>query len=131
LQEGKEVQHENEAAEEAVENLTTTRSGRVVTIPADLPEDYEASNVQIGLTRAEEHYYATIVSIEYGFIYVDDAEAAMVGAGVDGRLVNTNELHTIEYDGAMASKDRIKWIKAVEEEYVSIMDHGVFESTEL
>jgi hypothetical protein len=52
LEEGEEVRHENEAAPDAVENLTTTRSGRVVRVPAYLRQDYEASNVQIGLTRA-------------------------------------------------------------------------------
>jgi hypothetical protein len=33
LEEGKEDRHETEAAEEAVKNLTTTRSGRVVRVP--------------------------------------------------------------------------------------------------
>jgi hypothetical protein len=72
-----------------------------------------------------------MASMEYGFTYVDDAEAAMVGAGVGGGFMNTNELHTIKYEEAMASKDRLKWIKAVEEEHLNLMDHGVFEPTEL
>jgi hypothetical protein len=74
-----------------------------------------------------------MASIEFGFVYADGVEEMMVGAGVDGGFINTNELHTIKYDDAMASKDRSKWIQAVEEEYAYMMDHRVrvIEPTEL
>jgi hypothetical protein len=76
-------------------------------------------------------YYAAMASIEFGFVYADGVEEMTVGAGVDGGFVNTNELHTIKYDDAMATKDRSKWIQAVEEEYAHMMDHRVIEPTEL
>jgi hypothetical protein len=54
----------------------------------------------------------------------------MVGAGIGGGFANTNELHTVKYDDAMSSKDRPLWIKAVEEEFSNMTDHGVFEVAE-
>jgi hypothetical protein len=131
LEEGKEVRKENEAAQEAVENLTTTRSGSVARIPAYLREDYEASTVQIGLTRAEEHSYAATTSMEFDLFYADGEEETMVRAGIGGGFVNTNELETVKYDEAMSSKDRSQWIEAVEQEYVNMLYHGVFEPIEL
>jgi hypothetical protein len=40
-------------------------------------------------------------------------------------------MHTVKYDEAMSSKDRSQWIEAVEQEYVNILHHGVFEPIEL
>jgi hypothetical protein len=57
--------------------------------------------------------------------YAGGVEEMMVGAGVGRGFVKTNELHTVKYDDAMSSKDRSSWIKAVEEEYVNMLDHGV------
>jgi hypothetical protein len=42
---------------------------------------------------------------------------AMVGAGVGGGFVNTNELRTMTFDEAMKSSDKDEWLKAVQEEY--------------
>jgi hypothetical protein len=81
---------EAEAPVEGDEVVTMTRSGRTVKIPAYLRENYETSNMQIGLTQAEERYYATMSSMEFGFQGVDGVEIAMVGAGVGGGFVNTN-----------------------------------------
>jgi hypothetical protein len=45
--------------------------------PAYLRENYEISNVQIGLTAAEEAYYATRTFLEYGFPCVDGVELCL------------------------------------------------------
>jgi hypothetical protein len=101
-----------------------------VNVPAYLRENYEVSNVQIGLTAAEEAYYANMTYLEYGFPCVDGVEIAMVGAGIGGGFVNTNELHTIKYEEAMSTKERPSWIQAIEEEFDNMTDHGVFEPVE-
>jgi hypothetical protein len=108
--------HEKEASGDN-EVVNATRSGRAVRIPSYLCDNYETSNLQISLTSAEENYYAAMASMEFGFPYVDGVEAAMVGAGIGGAYVNTNELHTIKYEEAMSSKERPVWIKAIEEEF--------------
>jgi hypothetical protein len=43
-------------------------------------------------------------SLEFGFPCVDGVEIAMVGAGISGGFINTNELHTIKDEDAMSSK---------------------------
>jgi hypothetical protein len=45
---------------------------------------------------------------------LDHFETALVGAGIGGGHVNTNELHTIKFDDAMKSPEQSLWAKAVE-----------------
>ena len=42
---------------------------------------------------------------------------ALVGAGIGGGFIDTNELHVTKYKEAMARKDADKWQKAVDEEH--------------
>jgi hypothetical protein len=113
---------------------TTTRSGRIVKLPSYLRDDYETSHVSVDytitLTQAEERYFQ--VMSEFGFDCVDHdgVEMAMVGAGVGGGFRNTNELHTMTFDQAMASTEKDEWLKAVHEEYENMQAHGVFEVTQ-
>ena len=44
-------------------------------------------------------------------------ELACVGAGIGGGFMNTNELHVMKFDEAMATADKDKWQKAVNEEH--------------
>jgi hypothetical protein len=69
---------------------------------------------------------------ECGFSCVDHdgGEMAMVGAGVGGGFMNTNELHTLTFDQALASTEKDEWLKAVHEKYENMKDHGVFEVTQ-
>jgi hypothetical protein len=105
--------------------------------PEYLRENYETGNVaaddyHIQLTTAEVNYYSTMNTVEFGLPSMDlnDVEAVMVGVGVGKGFVDTNELHTITYDAAMASKERNLWKKAVEEEYKNLQDYNVFEVVE-
>jgi hypothetical protein len=116
---------------------TTTRSGRVVQFPLYLQEHYETTNVGIdnnvsGLTTAEENYYAAMATTEYGLLCVDrdGVEATLVGAGVGDGFANTNELHVIKYADTMASMERPLWLKAIDEEYRTLTDYGVFQPVE-
>jgi hypothetical protein len=81
----------------------------------------------IQLTAAELNYYATMRTVEHGLssITLDGVEAVMVGAGVGEGFVNTNKLHPITYDAAMASKERNLWEKAVDEEHQNLQDYNV------
>ena len=55
------------------------------------------------------------------------SEVALVGAGVGGGFENTQELHVMKYNEAMASNDKTKWEKAIEEEYERMLKHNVFQ----
>jgi hypothetical protein len=116
------------------EGATITRSGRVTRLPEYLRVNYELANTvaddyHIHLTAAEINYYATMSAVEHGFssIALDDVEAVMVDAGVGKGFVDTNELHTMTYDAAMASKERNLWERAVDEEHQNLKDYNVFE----
>jgi hypothetical protein len=52
--------------EEGNEIVTATRCGRSVGVPTYLRENYESCN--IGLSAAEENYYAAMASMEFGFV---------------------------------------------------------------
>jgi hypothetical protein len=122
--------HEKEALGDN-EVVNTTRSGRVVRIPPYLGDNYETSNLQISLTSAEEKYYTAMATMEFGFPCVGDGvESPMVAAGIGSGYVNTNELHSIKYEEAMSSKERPLSIKAIEEEFSNMTDHGVFQAVE-
>ena len=95
----------------------TTRYGRVVNKPT-------LYNPEVGmmgamLTDAETNYYNAVGSIEMEF--------ACVGAGLGGGFIDTNELHVMKFNEAMATQDKNHWIRAVDEEHQRMKDHGVFQ----
>ena len=55
-----------------------------------------------------------------------DFEVGLVGAGLADCLGHTTELHVMKFKAAMKTKDREKWIKAVEDEYQRFVKAGVF-----
>ena len=59
------------------------------------------------LTVAEEHYFDAMEKHCDGtwnnIKQVTFKETCLVGAGIGGRFTNTNELHVMKYDEAMAS----------------------------
>jgi hypothetical protein len=63
-----------------------------------------------------------MMTMEYGLscTYKNYVEAAMGGAGVGDEFKNTNELHTMTFQEAMASKEPPLWAKAIEEEYTAL-----------
>jgi hypothetical protein len=95
-----------------------TRSGRAVNRPKRLIEEVGATVRNIGLTAAEEKYYDTMWKI---------SELGLVGAGVGGGFVDTNELHVMKYKEAMGGTDASKWQKAVDEEHDLMIKHCVWE----
>ena len=55
------------------------------------------------------------------------SEMTLVGAGIGGGFVDTNELHVMKFKEAMARKDADKWQEAVDEEHEHMMKHKVWE----
>ena len=75
-------------------------------------------------TEVEATYLAKLKEIES--FENATSELALVGAGVGGGFENTQELHVMKYDEAMAGPDADKWKQAVEEEYQRMLDHNVW-----
>jgi hypothetical protein len=70
-------------------NDVTTRSGRSVRAPSRLIAEVGAS--ALGLTKAEENYYALLD--QGGEAEFDPEELICIGAALGGRFENTQELH--------------------------------------
>lgn len=102
--------------------MVTTRSGRVVR--PNPRYDGSALNYEIKLTEAEQAYFQAMQQYpeEYPF------EVALVGAGIGGGFTNTNELHVMKYDEAIASADKEAFEKAIDEEYERMVKHKVFKA---
>ena len=66
----------------------------------------------------------TAIQNELGLAAVNDV--GLVGAGIGGGYSNTQELHVMKYNEAMATKDKDYWAKAVDEEYQRMMKYDVF-----
>ena len=71
------------------------------------------------LTRAEAKYHAAMTEL-------GNAELGCVGAGIGGGFENTQELHVMKYDQAMATEDCAKWVKAIDEEHEQMLKHKVW-----
>jgi hypothetical protein len=55
------------------------------------------------------------------------SEMGNLGAALGGVFENTTELRPMKYGEALQSKDRLKWSKAVREEYDRMVEHKVFQ----
>jgi hypothetical protein len=95
-----------------------SRSGCVITKPKRLIEEMGAAVYDVGLSAAEEKYYDTMWKL---------SEQGLVGAGLGGGFVDTNELRVMKYKEAMAGPDASKWETAVEEEHDQMLKHKVWE----
>jgi hypothetical protein len=89
---------------EAGEGNVTTRSGRIVQNVERLTYDVQGNPRQ---------------------------EFNLVGAGLGSGFVNTQELHVMKYDIAMATPDAKEWEKAVDKEHEQMVNSSVFKTTPL
>ena len=71
------------------------------------------------LTEAERAYYGEIMGKE--------TELALIGAATGSGIKNTNELHVLTYEKAMASGEKREWQKSIEEEHNRMKDNKVFQ----
>jgi hypothetical protein len=97
---------------------TMTRSGRVTSKLTRLIEEMGACSYEIRLFPAKQEYYNTMWKI---------SKMALVGAGIGGGFIDTNELHVMKFKEAMAGKDSVQWQKAVNEEHERMQKHYVWE----
>ena len=74
--------------------------------------------------RLVENYTVALTAMEYGKLLeriagqeYDEGEVCAVGARSTTAFENTNELKILKYEEAMNGSNRVKWEKAVEEEY--------------
>jgi hypothetical protein len=100
------------------------RSGLSVRAPSRLIAELGASD--IGLTKAEENYYAFLDQgggVEAEF---DPEELICVGAALGGGFQNTQELHVKKYKNAMKGPDKDKWEKYVFKEHERMVKNQVW-----
>jgi hypothetical protein len=104
---------------------TVTRYGRVSRPPPRLFEtatmaqemNDRVADYKCELTPAEDRYYEAMRELN---------EIALIGAGIGGGFVNTEELHVINYNEAIKS-EKDKWDYAVNEEHDRMADNKVFQ----
>lgn len=102
--------------------MAVTRSGRTIQPPRRLIEEMGAVSYEVELSDAEKAYYDAMKTYPEEY----PCELSLVGAGIGGGFTNTNELHVMKYNEAMASADKEKFEKAVEEEHDRMIHHRVF-----
>ena len=108
--------------EEPLDNIledggVVTRSGWAISKPTRLIEEMSTCSYDIGLSVAEQEYYNVMWKMN---------KMALVGAGIGGGFVDTDELHVMKFKEAMAGKNADKWQKAVNEEHERMMKHEVW-----
>jgi hypothetical protein len=123
-------------ADESDEGQTTphktphkTRFGRTIRAPKLLMhEDTNEAEDEMGLVLATQSHYEVCLTTAEEKYYESMNEFGLVGAGIGGGFLNTNELHVMKYNQAMASGDKEQWHDAVQEEYERMEHHKVFQS---
>jgi hypothetical protein len=95
--------------------VATTRAGRTTRAPVWM-KDYTMAAMK--LTDQETAY----LNLTKGF------EMGLMGAGVGGGFINTQELHVLKYDQAMKGPDKKQWEEAVKEEHDRMIKNKVWEA---
>eukprot|EP00957_Ditylum_brightwellii_P002720 209034-Ditylum_brightwellii.AAC.1 len=126
-----------------VPTVMVARSGRVSRLPERLINEYEfgrqlldaklgASFSSVPLTPADIKYYAQIRELnKLSFLLVDmehnkmEQKCTFVGAAGSG-FNHTSELKVMNFDEAMASKDKKGWEKAVDKEHGKFVKYSVW-----
>lgn len=79
----------------------------------------------ITLTSAETEYYRMVKRFPEAFGY---GEICMVEAGLEGGFINTQELHVMKFEEAMAGPEVDKWEVAVDIEHARMVKSEVFKA---
>ena len=98
-----------------VQTTQTTRSGRASVMPVRFADD-------VGMIASESMRFT---QAELSFMAAS-AEFGLVGAGLGGGFINTNELHVMKYNEAMATEDKPHWDNAVGAEHDKMKKYQVF-----
>jgi ubiquitin len=108
-----------------IPTTSSTRAGRISRPPPRLIKtatmaqemNNKAADYKCKLTPAEERYYEAMRELN---------EMALIGAGIGGGFVNTEELHVMNYNEAIKS-EKDKWDYAVKEEHDQMIDNKVLQ----
>jgi hypothetical protein len=95
--------------------VTTTQAGRATKAPVWM-KDYTMAAMK--LTDQETAY----LNLTKGF------EMGLMGAGVGGGFINTQELHVLKYNQAMKGPDKKQWEEAVKEEHDRMIKNKVWKA---
>jgi hypothetical protein len=119
-----------EGTNNLIDNNTSvvTKSGRI-SVPVNRVGFDTLGNLQypmIALTNAETEYYRMVKRFPEAFGY---GEVCMVGAGLGGGFINTQELHVMKFKEAMAGPEADKWEVAVDKEHSRMVKSEVFKAT--
>jgi Reverse transcriptase (RNA-dependent DNA polymerase) len=109
------ISDESDADDFEVGPVVQTRSGQTMRAPQRLIEEIGAST----LSEPELRYYERLA--EYGCI-----SYGLVGAGIGGGFVDTQELHVMKFNEAMQTRDKNKWLKAVAEDHDHMKKYELF-----
>uniref|UniRef100_A0A7S2KWV0 Integrase catalytic domain-containing protein n=1 Tax=Leptocylindrus danicus TaxID=163516 RepID=A0A7S2KWV0_9STRA len=107
------------------ENVTQSRSGRMIKAPIRLIKEIDHLISDLALTSVENKYVRELETIAKEH----PEEVACVGVGIGGGLAHTNELKPMKFDEAMSGTDADKWQIAVEEEKEKMDKNIAFEET--
>jgi hypothetical protein len=99
----------------------TTCYGQSVRAPSRLIAEVGAS--ALGLTKAEENYYALLDQGDEAEF--DPEELICVGAALGGGFKNTQELHVKKYKEAMQGPDKDKWKESLFKEHARMVNNQV------
>jgi len=102
---------------------TYDMAGQATTADKAIPGAADGSEVQ-DLTNAEVAFYAAVGAMECH----KNMEISCVGLGRLEGFLDTNELHTMKYDEAMATEEAEAWHDAVDDEHERMIKSKVFEA---
>ncbi|MGL5935252.1 MAG: reverse transcriptase domain-containing protein, partial [Cetobacterium sp.] len=106
--------------------VVVTKSGRI-SVPVNRVGFDTLGNLQYPMiTNAEADYYRMVERFPGAFGH---DEICMVGAGLGGGFINTQELHVMKFEEAMAGPEADKWEVAVDKEHSRMVKSEVFKAT--
>ena len=88
------------------------------------------STMESRILDINTHCNDNSITTEFGIyednLHVMEAEIGLVGSGIGGGFLTTNELHIMKYSEAMAGPDCDKWQAAIRDEYMRMINNKVF-----
>ena len=93
-----------------------------------------ATSYEISLSQPEYNFYSVMTQLEGDvgelacLSTIKGMEFALIGSALGGGFENTTELHVLNFREAMASSDKDKWMRAMEEEHDRMIKHKVWKA---
>jgi hypothetical protein len=106
---------------------TSTRAGSISGPPPRLIETVTMAQAMNKLAAAKYKCKPTLAEERFNDAMRELNEMALIGAGIGGGYINTEELHVMNYNEAIKS-EKDKWDYAVKEEHDRMVNNKVWES---